>query len=513
LCDNEVLELSNESEEHAVTLEPFKQEVVALTSRLAVNAKAVPLGELESGAKSLEKIAQASSAVHLARVSNRLAGLAKTAAEMSFPVSLSVLDTTFKALERADTSENLDRLESELEGLEEEAFLYTPPLGALNLDPTPVVEVQTDEAAGGLRRILSVDDSGLVRSALRRIFSESGAGVEECRNGTELLERLKEIGKFDLVLLDLQMPDYTGLELLPHIRHASQDVVVVMLTAAGDVKTAIEAMRIGADGFLAKQDLPLEGDRSEFYYALEQAKEYRAGIIARQQLESMKADLYSMVTHDLKNPANVIGLSLEHILDNDTSNLSDEQQKAIRVGKDAAEKLQRLVMDYLDYAKIDAGYFTLEPNPTDIAALVRSSSEQARVIAENKGQKLTLNSPDKLETIADEPRLKQVVDNLISNAIKYTPEDGLIHVALTTTGALFRISISDTGNGIAPDHLPRLFKKYQRLPGEQRRSTGTGLGLVIVKSIIEAHGGRVWAESGGVGEGSTFTLEIPVRHS
>ena len=247
--------------------------------------------------------------------------------------------------------------------------------------------------------------------------------------------------------------------------------------------------------------------------ALEQAKEYRAGIIARQQLESMKADLYSMVTHDLKNPANVIGLSLEHLLENDISNLTEDQLKAVRVGQDAAEKLQRLVVDYLDYAKIDAGYFTLEPNQTDIAAIIRSSAEQARVIATSKGQRLNLTAPDKLESMADEPRLKQVVDNLIGNAIKYTPEDGLIDVQLTTTGALFRISIADTGNGIAPDHLPRLFKKYQRLPGEQRRSTGTGLGLVIVKSIIEAHGGRVWAESAGEGEGSTFTFEIPIRQA
>ncbi len=495
-----------------MTLPPFQSEVQSLVERLSANAKAVALSELENGAKNLEKIALQAGATHLARVSNRLAGLAKTAAEMSFPVSLMVLDTTFKALERADVSENLDRLETVLESLEEEAFLYAPAMGSLNLEPTPVLEPQSDEATGGFRRILSVDDSGLVRSALRRIFAEAGAGVEEARNGTELLERLKEIGKYDLVLLDLQMPDYTGLELLPHIRKASQDVVVVMLTAAGDVKTAIEAMRIGADGFLAKQDLPLEGDRSEFYYALEQAKEYRAGIIARQQLESMKADLYSMVTHDLKNPANVIGLSLEHILENNTSNLTAEQHKALQVGKDAAEKLQRLVVDYLDYAKIDAGYFTLEPNPTDIAVLIRSSAEQAKVIATSKGQRLNLTSPDKLETIADEPRLKQVVDNLIGNAIKYTPDDGLIDVQLTTTGSLFRISVADTGNGIAADHLPRLFKKYQRLPGEQRRSTGTGLGLVIVKSIIEAHGGRVWAESAGVGEGSTFTLEIPIRN-
>jgi signal transduction histidine kinase len=169
------------------------------------------------------------------------------------------------------------------------------------------------------------------------------------------------------------------------------------------------------------------------------------------------------------------------------------------------------VVDYLDYAKIDAGYFELETAPTDVALLVRKSFDQAKLIATNKGQILDARGPDQLKTIADEARLKQVVDNLISNAIKYTPEGGLIEVILTSSASMFRIVVRDTGNGIGADQLPRLFKKYQRLPGESRRTVGTGLGLLIVKSIVEAHGGRVWAESAGIGEGSAFTLEIPLR--
>ncbi len=493
-------------------IEPFQREVNALLERLSNNDDGVLLNDLERGAKVLANIAAQHNASSLERLSQRLAEFASIAVQNEFPVSATELEPAFKALERsADPALDLEILENELERLEEDAILYTPPIGALKLDPAPIIEPQAGDASDGFRRVLSVDDSGLVRSALRRIFAEAGAGVEEARNGAEALEKFKEIGKYDLVLLDLQMPDLTGMELIPHIRKASQDVVVVMLTAAGDVKTAIEAIREGADGFLTKQDLPLEGDRNEFFYALEQAREYRAGIIARQQLENIKADFYSMVTHDLKNPANVIQLALEHFAEQDNSNLGADQRKAVQVAQDAAEHLQRLVVDYLDYAKIDAGYFELETAPTDVAALLRKSAEQAKLLATNKGQILDARGPNQLTTIADEARLKQVLDNLISNAIKYTPEGGLIEVILSNTSNLLRIVVRDTGNGINADYLPRLFKKYQRLPGESRRTVGTGLGLVIVKSIVEAHGGRVWAESAGIGEGSAFTLELPLR--
>jgi signal transduction histidine kinase len=493
-------------------IEPFQREVNALLERLSNDNDSVPLDDLERGAKILATIAAQHNAGSLERLSQRLAEFASIASQNEFPVSVTELEPAFKALERAaDPAQDLEILENELERLEEDAILYAPPIGALQLEPAPIIEPQSEDAPSGFRRVLSVDDSGLVRSALRRIFAEAGAGVEEARNGAEAFEKFKEIGKYDLVLLDLQMPDLTGMELIPHIRKVSQDVVVVMLTAAGDVKTAIEAIREGADGFLTKQDLPLEGDRSEFFYALEQAREYRAGIIARQQLENIKADFYSMVTHDLKNPANVIQLALGHIKEQDSSNLSDDQRKAVQVAHEAAEQLQHLVVDYLDYAKIDAGYFELETAPTDVAGLLRKSVDQAKLSATNKGQILDARGLDRLETVADEVRLKQVMDNLISNAIKYTPEGGLIEVILSSTSSMFRVVVRDTGNGIGLDQLTRLFKKYQRLPGESRRSIGTGLGLVIVKSIVEAHGGRVWAESAGIGEGSAFTLELPLR--
>ena len=489
-------------------LTDFQTAVKSLLERVG-SADLVPLAELDAGAVELTAIAARHGAVHLERVSRRLSGLARTALEMRAPISLTVVDAALKALERADETENLGSLESVLEKLEEDACLYTPPVGALILEPAPVVEPSREERAGGLRRVLSVDDSSLVRSALRRIFSESGVGIEEARNGSEALERFKEIGKYDLVLMDVNMPDMSGIELLPHLRKVSSEVTVVMLTSEDDVKTAIAAIQLGADGYIQKQDLPLDGDRSAFFYALEQAREARAGIVARAQLEGLKADFYSMVTHDLKNPANVIQLALEQV--GDVSGLSEDQRHAIEVANSAAKDLLRLVVEYLDYAKIDAGYLDLELAPADLSALVRGSVERATMLASRRGQTIQVSIPAKLEVPLDASRLAQVLDNLIANAVKYTPEGGLVEVKLSATETLARVSVRDTGNGIPREQLGRLFQRYQRLPGESRRSSGTGLGLVIVKAFVEAHGGRVWAESAGVGDGSTFSLELPLK--
>jgi two-component system, sensor histidine kinase and response regulator len=489
-------------------LPDFQAAVKTLLERVSVNIDTVPLTELEAGARTLEGIASEHGATGLRRLSKRLANLARTAHEMSAPVSVSVLDKTFKALERADPDEDVSKLTNALERLEEDAFLYTPPLGALMLEPTPVVEPAPSETSSGIRRVLSVDDSSLVRSALRRIFSESGAGIEEARNGAEALERFKEIGKYDLVLLDVNMPDMTGIELLPRLRERSTEVPVVMLTSEDDVKTAIAAIQQGADGYIQKQDLPLEGDRSAFFHALEQARETRAGIVARQQLESLKADFYSMVTHDLKNPTSIIQLALEQV--GDASTLTDNQRRALEVAGSAAQDLLRLVTEYLDYASIDAGYLNLEHAPEDFARIVRDSAERARLLADRRSQVLSVDVPESLNASVDAARISQVLDNLVSNAVKYTPEGGLVVVRLTSSEAFVKFSVTDTGNGIPADQIGRLFKRYQRLPGESRRSSGTGLGLVIVKAIVEAHGGRVWAESAGIGEGSTFSFELPL---
>jgi hypothetical protein len=163
-------------------LPDFQDAVKTLLEQIG-NADSVPLLALERGARDLQDLAARCGATQLERVAASLASLASTAQSMNAPISLAVLDTTFKALQRADPGEDLHALEATLERLEEEAFLYTPPLGELMLSAVPVAPERVTQA----KRVLSVDDSSLVRGALRRIFNDTGAEVDEATSGAEAL--------------------------------------------------------------------------------------------------------------------------------------------------------------------------------------------------------------------------------------------------------------------------------------------------------------------------------------
>lgn len=366
----------------------------------------------------------------------------------------------------------------------------------------------------GLKRVLTVDDSSLIRSALRGIFQEADIALEEAKGGLEALEKLEELDKYDLILLDVMMPDLSGLEVLEQIRARSNERVVVMLTGSDDLGTAIRAIRQGADGYLQKNDLLMRSDHTDFFYALEQAMNYRSGLIAQQQLEQLKKDLYNMVTHDLRNPANIISMTLELVLEEAIGPLTALQREQLGLADEAAQKLVRLVGDYLDYAKIDEGYFILEPSQTNLGELIESCVRQTTVLAQARGQTLTVYLSQPVLLMADSARLKQTVDNILSNAVKYTPEGGTIDVQLSVQGQYARVCVQDSGQGISSEDLKTLFGKFQRLPGEGRRTQGTGLGLLICKTIVEAHGGKIWAESRGIpGEGSTFIFELPLQSS
>ena len=167
----------------------FQDAVKTLLEQIG-SADSVPLLALEEGAKDLQELAARQGAMQLQRVAGSLASLASTARSMNAPIALTVLDETFQALQRADPSEDLHALEATLERLEEESFLYTPPMGELMLSPVSA----PPERISGAKRVLSVDDSSLVRGALRRIFNDTGAEVDEATSGAEALERFKEIG-------------------------------------------------------------------------------------------------------------------------------------------------------------------------------------------------------------------------------------------------------------------------------------------------------------------------------
>ena len=269
------------------------------------------------------------------------------------------------------------------------------------------------------KRVLTVDDSATIRIFLRNLLQARGAVVEEAGSGEEAIALWNSGKKFDLVILDLLLPDSDGISLLQLLRRINDESAVVMLTGMGGIKSAMAAVQKGADGYIEKQDLSVGGDSAEFFYALEQAMERRDGIVAQKQLHQIKADFYSMVTHDLRNPAGVITLSLNMLLNDAAGPLTPDQHELVRMAQAASDKMLGLINDYLDYAKIDAGYLRLDLSETDLSEVVQSCIRLAEVQARSRQQTLSVDlAAGPLLAHADGERLKQVIDNLLSNAVK-----------------------------------------------------------------------------------------------
>ena len=153
------------------------------------------------------------------------------------------------------------------------------------------------------KRVLIVDDSSTIRLYLRAVLAQGGAITQEATCGEEALQMIRSNLSYDLILLDLILPDLDGIEVLHQLRKIDENSAVVVLTGMGGIKSATAAVREGADGYMEKRDLALGSDHTEFYYALQQAIEHRAGLVAQRQLQQFKTDFYSMITHDLRNPA------------------------------------------------------------------------------------------------------------------------------------------------------------------------------------------------------------------
>ena len=223
-----------------------------------------------------------------------------------------------------------------------------------------------------------------------------------------------------------------------------------------------------------------------------------------------REEVLAVVSHDLRNPLGVITLSAEVIArlpaGADVGGRAREMVVPIRR---AAKRMDQLIHDLLDAAAIEAGHFSLEREPQEIRSLVDEVVQMMQPLAQERSLRLEASLEGELPAVeADRSRLLQVFSNLVGNAIKFTPEGGQVRIGARTEGDTLRFAVEDTGAGIAEDVLPRVFDRYYQAKTAWR--AGAGLGLYIVKGIVEAHGGKVWAES-RLGAGSKFFFTVPGR--
>ena len=230
-----------------------------------------------------------------------------------------------------------------------------------------------------------------------------------------------------------------------------------------------------------------------------------------QRANGFKNEILGTVAHDLKNPLGVILGRTEMLTELIATGASrDGVTTQIEHIRDAAKRLTSMVDHLISDAMADAFDITIRREPVDIAALVREVAEANQPLALNKQQVIAVSAPPHLSTMCDIDRIREAIDNLLSNAIKYSPIGGRITVNAADDGDNTFIAVTDEGAGLSPEDLGRLFGRFQRLSAKPTAGeSSTGLGLSIVKRIIDMHGGEVTAESDGPGKGSTFTITLP----
>jgi hypothetical protein len=373
----------------------------------------------------------------------------------------------------------------------------------------------------GQTLILNVDDSPQLRYTKTRILQRAGYEVVEAGTGAEALKVVRELLP-QLVLCDVQLPDMSGIDVCRRIKQdaltGSIPVIQISATfvAEGDEK---EGLKGGADIYLTE---PLEPKELETVVGVllklrrTEAAALETERAARTQAEEatrLKDEFLANLSHELRTPMNII-IGWAHLL---RAGPLNEQQKlrAAEAIERAARSQAQLIEDLLDVSRIVTGKFRLKMQDVDVGNVLGVAVESLRLVAASKQVILTAVLPDSGAVVrGDADRLQQVFWNLLSNAVKFTSAGGCVDVQLESSATHVKIRIIDTGIGIGREFLPYVFDRFRQADSTStRQHTGMGLGLAIVRHVVELHGGKVQADSAGENTGSTFTVTLPLMKS
>ena len=357
------------------------------------------------------------------------------------------------------------------------------------------------------RLVLIVDDQAPSRFAKSQILRRADFDVCEAANGHDALQMARDHNP-DLVLLDVHLPDMSGLEVCRQMKSTPRAVPLSILqisaSAVSDAERAV-GLENGADAYLTEPvgaDVLLATIR-----ALNRVRELETALDAANR---SKDEFLAVLSHELRTPLNVMIGRITQLREADLP--QDARDRAIESLERSARHQWRLVDELLDVARIENGKLELQLAPVDVADIVRSVVDGLASRAMAAGVELRPDVRSAM-VMADSSRLQQVLGNLVGNAVQFTPAGGLITISVVPVDAEVEIAVRDTGIGIDATLLPHIFERFrQSSDPEQRGHRGLGLGPAIASGIVDAHGGRLTAASGGPGRGTTFTVVLP-RHA
>ncbi len=476
-------------------------------------------------------------------------------------------------------------------------------------------------------RILVVDDETRIREACKLVLEECGYEVNLASNGIQALKFIQE-EHYDILLLDLMMPEMSGFDVLAKVKSLDSDTVVIVITGYATLEHSVDAMKKGAFDFIPKPFSPehlrvtvakaieytralwdiadtrsrlrtmvnhisdevmctnhqnqvalanpaflrmigcpaesVIGQRLEDFITIPRLREIvsqaldmpesefselteeiflnghnqseemilsircapfrdrndrNLGVItvlhditALKQMDRMKSQFVSTVNHEIQSPLTAVMMQMQVMLDGLVGELTEKQRSMLNRALQKIKNLARMASELLDLARIESGLISLEREPVDMLAVIRDQVAFQLPRAESESIQIEIDVPDSLPLVlANRRNMEEVLSNLITNAIKYSPDGGRVKVSASAWPDYLCIRVQDTGIGISPEDQILIFKQFYRVKNEKTRYiNGTGLGLAIVKTILESHQGRIKVES-QPGEGSTFIVFLPLQ--
>jgi two-component system, sensor histidine kinase and response regulator len=366
-----------------------------------------------------------------------------------------------------------------------------------------------------MHKILVVDDNSANLALARSTLEDEGYAVVVAASGAEGLRQF-ELETPDCVLLDVRMPDLDGFAVCARLRAlpGGTDVPIVFLTALRDVETFDEALRVGGDDFLTKPVRP-----TELLVRVQAALKLRRmsaelrehyDLVRRQRddlmrLQLQKERLSSFIVHDLKNPVTAMDLYAQVLLAD--ADLPQRARDAARHIRGDARSLMRMILNLLDISKAEEGRLAPRPSKLDLDALGRDVLEALELKARTAGVTVE-HSFETSAAYADADLLKRVLENLLDNAIRHTPNGGRIVLSAIEAAGVTELRVEDDGPGIPIELRDRIFDPFVQIEGSAAASrSGRGLGLTFCRLAVEAHGGKIWIEDAS--PGARFSLSLP----
>ena len=367
-------------------------------------------------------------------------------------------------------------------------------------------------------KVLIVDDEPGIRSGIVRILRNFSVGypfMEEdfdfkLMEAGELAIEIIESQEVDVVLLDNKLPGIHGIEVLEHINKKEYDVEVMMITSYASLDLAVKATNNGAFNFVPKPFTP-----QELKAAMENiTKHLFLKRMTRQMNEEGKAirfQFLSVLSHELKSPVNAIEGYLNIMKDKQVGDEIEAYKIMIDRSLERLKGMRTLIMDLLDLTKLESGKKTREIKPVDVVEIVRIAKDTMEPVAIQRNVNINFDYNGSLYIQGDREELEIILNNLISNAVKYNIENGQVYVNLKSENGHVDISVEDTGIGMTEEEVATLFQEFVRIKNVKTKNiTGSGLGLSIVKKLVELGGGYIEVES-VPDEGSKFLVRLPVN--